>query len=354
MARFFKKREEIKGLSPGSLIFIGNQKVDNIRIRVIDYDGSQLKEDELKDIAAGAAFKQTNTVTWINIDGLHDHTVMKAIGQTFDLHPLLLEDIMNTGQRPKFEEFENCLFLVLKMLRYDKEKKMIYAEQLSLVLGDTFLLTFQEQPGDVFEPVRERIRKQKARIRASGIDYLAYALLDTVVDNYIFIIERLGEQIEDIEEEVLEKAEPAVMEKINAFRREMNFLRKSVRPAREAIIQLSKLDSELINDQTAPFLKDLQDLITQASEAIDTYRDMLSDQLNLYNSVVGNRMNDIMKVLTIFAAIFIPLTFIAGIYGTNFEYLPELKFKYSYFFFWGILLSVAGVMLLYFKKKKWL
>ena len=354
MARFFKKREEIKGLSPGSLIFIGNQKVDNIRIRVIDYDGSQLKEDELKDIAAGAAFKQTNTVTWINIDGLHDHTVMKAIGQTFDLHPLLLEDIMNTGQRPKFEEFENCLFLVLKMLRYDKEKKMIYAEQLSLVLGDTFLLTFQEQPGDVFEPVRERIRKQKARIRASGIDYLAYALLDTVVDNYIFIIERLGEQIEDIEEEVLEKAEPAVMEKINAFRREMNFLRKSVRPAREAIIQLSKLDSDLINDQTVPFLKDLQDLITQASEAIDTYRDMLSDQLNLYNSVVGNRMNDIMKVLTIFAAIFIPLTFIAGIYGTNFEYLPELKFKYSYFFFWGILLSVAGVMLLYFKKKKWL
>jgi len=354
MARFFKKREQIKGLSPGSLVFIGNQKVDNIRIRVIDYDGAQLKEDELKDIAAGAEFKRTNTVTWINIDGLHDLAVMKEIGKTFELHPLLLEDIMNTGQRPKLEEFENCLFLVLKMLRYDKEKKMILAEQLSMVLGDTFLLTFQEQPGDVFEPVRERIRKPKARIRASGIDYLAYALLDTVVDNYIFIVERLGEKIEDIEEEVLEKADPAVMEKINGFKREMNFLRKSVRPAREAILQLSKLDSELIKDQTVPFLKDLQDLITQASEAIDTYRDMLSDQLNLYNSVVSNRMNDIMKVLTIFAAIFIPLTFIAGIYGTNFEYLPELKFKYSYFFFWGVMVSVAGVMLLFFRKKKWL
>ena len=354
MARFFKKRDQIKGKPPGSLIFIGNQKVDKVRIRVTDYDGTQLKEDELQNIAQGSAFKQTNTVTWINIDGLHDLALMKEVGSTFDLHPLLMEDILNTGQRPKLEEFDNCLFLVLKMLRYDKEKEKIVSEQLSLVLGNTFLLTFQEQPGDVFEPVRERIRKQKARIRASRIDYLAYALLDCVVENYVFIIERLGEQIEDVEEEILDNAEPAVMEKINAFRHEMNFIRKSIRPAREAIMQLSKVDSELINDQTIPFLKDLQDLITQAAEAIDTYRDMLSDQLNLYNSAVGNRMNDIMKVLTIFAAIFIPLTFIAGIYGTNFEYLPELKFKYSYFIFWGVLLLVAMAMLIYFRKKKWL
>ena len=354
MARFFKKREEIKGLSPGSLVFIGTQKVENIRLRVIDYNEARLKEDELKNIADGTEFKRTKTVTWINVDGLHDLSLMKDIGKTFDLHPLLLEDILNTGQRPKLEEFDNCLFIVLKMLRYDKEKQVILAEQLSVVLVDTFLLTFQEQPGDVFEPVRERIRKQKSRIRASGIDYLAYALLDTVVDNYIFIIERLGEKIEDIEEEVLDNATPRVMEKINTFKREMNYLRKSVRPAREAIIQLSKLDSELIRDTTIPFLKDLQDLITHAAEAIDTYREMLSDQLNLYNSVISNRMNDIMKVLTIFAAIFIPLTFIAGIYGTNFEYLPELKFKYSYFFFWGVMLAVAAAMLIFFRKKKWL
>lgn len=354
MARFFKKREEIIGLSPGSLVFIGNKKVENIRIRVIDYDGAQLTEEQLKDIAEGGEFRKTNTVTWINIDGLHDLALMKEIGETFDLHPLLLEDILNTGQRPKLEEFENCLFLVLKMLRFDNGKQMILAEQLSMVLGDTFLLTFQEQPGDVFEPVRERIRKQKGRIRGSGTDYLAYALLDTVVDNYIFIIERLGEKIEDLEDEVLEKADTAVMEKINTFKREMNFLRKSVRPAREAIMPLSKLDSKFIHDQTVPFIKDLQDLVTQATEAIDTYRDMLSDQLNLYNSAVSNRMNDIMKVLTIFAAIFIPLTFIAGIYGTNFEYLPELKFKYSYFIFWGVMVGVTAVMLIYFKKKKWL
>ncbi len=354
MARFFKKREEIKGLSPGSLIFIGNKKVENVRIRVIDYDGAQLKEDELKDIAEGAEFKSTGTVTWINIDGLHDAAVMKDIGTIFDLHPLLMEDIMNTGQRPKVEEFDNCLFMVLKMLRYDGQKQMVISEQLSMVLGRTFLLTFQEQPGDVFEPVRERIRKQKARIRGGGTDYLAYALLDCVVENYVFIIERFGEQIEDIEAEVLESAEPEVMAKINMFKREMNFMRKSVRPAREAIMQLSKLDTELVHEQTIPFLKDLQDLTTQAMEAIDTYRDILSDQLDLYNSVIGNRMNDIMKILTIFAAIFIPLTFIAGIYGTNFEYLPELKFKYSYFIFWGVMLGVAIAMIIYFKKKKWL
>lgn len=354
MARFFKKREKIKGLSPGSLIFIGNKKVENVRIRVIDYDRVQLKEDELIDIAEGAEFKRTNTVSWINIDGLHDISLMKEIGTIFDLHPLLMEDILNTGQRPKIEEFDNCLFLVLKMLRYDGQKQMIISEQLSMVLGETFLLTFQEQPGDVFEPVRERIRKQKVRIRASGIDYLAYALLDCVIENYVFIVERLGEQIEDIEAEILESAEPAVMEKINTFKREMNYIRKSVRPAREAIMQMSKLDTELVHEQTIPFLKDLQDLAIQATEAIDTYRDMLSDQLDLYNSAIGNRMNDIMKVLTIFAALFIPLTFIAGIYGTNFEYLPELKFRYSYFVFWGVLLGVAIAMLIYFKKKKWL
>lgn len=354
MARFFKKREENKGLAPGSLVFIGNKKVENIRIRVIDYDQTELREDALRDIVEAAEFKRTKTVTWINVDGLHDISVIKEIGTAFDLHPLMLEDILNTGQRPKLEEFDNCLFLVLKMLRYDQEKRLVISEQLSLVLGDTFLLTFQERPGDVFEPVRERIRKRKGRIRISGIDYLAYALLDTVVDNYIYVIERLGEQIEDIEEQILARPEPVVMENINTFKREMNFLRKSIRPAREAIIQLSKLDSELINDQTIPFLKDLQDLVTQAVEAIDTYRDMLSDQLDLYNSAISNRMNDIMKVLTIFAAIFIPLTFIAGIYGTNFDYLPELHFKYSYFIFWGVMVVVAVSMLVFFRRKGWL
>lgn len=353
MARFLQKRNKTKGLVPGTPVFIGKKKVEAVRIRIMDYDKSKLLEDELKNIADGTEFKEKNTVTWINIYGLHDTKLMKEIGKIFNLHPLLVEDIMNTDQRPKLLEAENNLFVVLKMLRYDETNRKIIAEQLSLVIGKTFLLTFQEQPGDVFEPVRERIRKKKGRIRTTGIDYLAYALIDTVVDNYIYIIERFGEKIEDMEEHVLGDPDPAIMEKLSNYRKEMNYLRKSVRPAREAITQLSRSDTDLINDITIPFLKDLEDLITQASEAIDTYREMLSDQMNLYNSALSNKMNDVMKVLTIFAAIFIPLTFIAGIYGTNFEYLPELQFKYSYFIFWGILIFVAVALLIFFKRKKW-
>jgi len=353
MARFLKKRHQSKGQSPGSLIFIGQKKTDSVQIRVIDYDAGSLKEKELSDIKDGSHFKKTDTVTWLNINGLHDTDIIKDVGQVFDLHPLVMEDILNTGQRPKIEEFEHYIFIVLKMIRYDGASEMIINEQLSLVLGEKFLLTFQEQPGDVFDPVRERIRRNKSRIRGSGTDYLAYALLDTVVDNYIYTIELMGEKIEDLEEEVLSGQDPSIMEKINGFKRETNYLRKSIRPAREAILHMSRSDSQLFAEKTLPFLKDLQDLINQATEAIDTYRDLLTDQLNIYNSVMANRMNDIMKVLTIFAAIFIPLTFIAGIYGTNFEYLPELHYKYSYFIFWGVLVMLAGVLLVFFKRKGW-
>lgn len=354
MARFFKNREANKGLAPGSLVFIGNKKVENIRIRVIDFDNTNLNEQELEDIMQGTKYIETNTVTWINIDGLHDLEAINKVGKAFDLHPLLLEDILNTGQRPKMEEFDNCLFLVLKMLRYDDEKQIILAEQLSMIIGRTFLITFQERVGDVFEPVRERIRKQRGRIRASGIDYLAYALLDTVVDNYIYLVSKLGEKIEDIEVGILEETSAKTLEKINNYKREMSYIRKSVRPAKEFITKLPRLESEFIREETKPFLNDLLDLITQATEAIDTYREMLSDQLNIYNSSVSNKMNDVMKILTIFAAIFIPLTFIAGIYGTNFEYLPELHFKYSYFIFWGVMITVAIGMVMFFKRKGWL
>lgn len=354
MARFIKKREANRGLAPGSLVFIGTQKVDDIRIRFFDYDNKTLTEDELKDISKGKEFLTKKTVTWINVDGLHDITLIREIGEAFELHPLILEDILNSGQRPKLEEYDNCIFIVLKMLRYDTNENMIISEQLSMVLGKTYLLTFQEQPGDVFEPVRERIRKQKGRIRASGIDYLAYALLDTVVDNYLYIIERMGEKIEDLEDEIINLSNPSVIEVINAFQREMNFLRKSIRPIKEAILQLGRLESDFVHEDTKPFIKDLIDLITHATEAIDTYRDMLAGQLNMYNSAVSNRMNDIMKILTIFASIFIPLTFIAGIYGTNFDYLPELHFKYSYLILWIVMIAVAATMVMYFKRKNWL
>jgi magnesium transporter len=354
MARFLKNREANKGLAPGSLVFIGNKKLENIRVRLIDFDKDSLNEQELKDIMQGSKYKDTNTVTWINIDGLHDSDHISKVGNAFDLHTLLLEDILNTGQRPKMEEFDNCLFIVLKMLQYDDEKEVINSEQLSMIIGHSFLITFQERVGDVFEPVRDRIRKQKGRIREAGIDYLAYALLDTVVDNYLYLISEIGEKIEDIEVGILEDTSADTLAKINNYKREMSYIRKSMIPTKDFISKLCRLESEFIQDDTKPFLNDLHDLITQATEAIEMYREMLSDQLNIYSSNVSNKMNDVMKVLTIFAAIFIPLTFIAGIYGTNFEYLPELHFKYSYFIFWGVMISVAISMLVFFKKKGWL
>ena len=353
MARFLKNREKAKGQSPGALIFVGTQKVDTVNMHLIDYDDKNLVEKVLVDIKDGAAYKQTRSVTWINVNGLHDVAAIGNIGQAFDLHPLVMEDILNTGQRAKIDDYGSYIFIVLKMIRFDKDAQKIVNEQLSVVLADTFVLTFQERPGDVFNPVRERIRRQTSRIRGVGTDYLAYALMDTVVENYISVIEYIGDQIEDLEEAALSGHDSDVMESINLFKRETSYLRKSIRPAREAVFQLSRLESDLIHEKTLPFLKDMEDLIIHATEAIDTYRDLLTDQLNIYNSVVANKMNDIMKVLTIFAAIFIPLTFIAGIYGTNFEYLPELKYKYSYFIFWGVLVFIAGASLYYFKKKKW-
>jgi magnesium transporter len=353
MARFLKNREPVKGQSPGALVFVGTRKTDEIDIRVIDYDDHHLTDQARVDIQDTLYYKTSESVTWININGLHDVDTIGRIGKVFDLHPLVMEDVLNTGQRPKIDDYDDYLFIVLKMIRFDRQTGMVRNEQLSLVVGERFILTFQERPGDVFEPVRERIRRQKSRIRTGGTDYLAYALMDTVVENYISVIEHIGEQIEDLEEEILSDHDKKVMEKINRFKRETSYLKKSIRPAREAIFQLLRLESDLIHEKMHFFFKDLEDLIIHATEAIDTYRDLLTDQLNIYNSVTANKMNDIMKVLTIFAAIFIPLTFIAGIYGTNFDYLPELRYKYSYFIFWGVLVVIAGGLLGYFKKKKW-
>jgi magnesium transporter len=239
------------------------------------------------------------------------------------------------------------------MVCYNEEEGVVISEQLSLVVGKQFLITFQEQPGTVFDPVRERVRSPKRRIRGVGSDFLAYSLLDTVVDNYLHIIERIGEQIEELEEEVMGVNDKSIIEKINLYRSEMNYLRKAVRPAREMIIHLKRMENDIIQESTLPFLNALLDLLTEASEAVEVYREMLSDTMTLYNTRVNLRMNDIMKVLTIFAAIFIPLTFIAGIYGTNFAYVPEYHYKYSYFIFWAAIVSIALSMVAYFKHKNW-
>lgn len=239
------------------------------------------------------------------------------------------------------------------MLRVDQTNGKTIVENLSLILTKTVLISFQEQKGDVFEPVRERIRKQKKRIRNGGTDYLAFALLDIVVDNYLYVLSLLGEKIETLEENLLLNPDQKVINEINNYKRELNFLRKSIKPAKEMIFSLAKTDTDLITESTYLHFKELEDNISQANEASDDYREILSDQLNIYHTTISSKLNDIMKFLTVFSVIFIPLTFIAGIYGTNFEYLPELSFKYSYFIMWSLMILIAISMLLFFKKKKW-
>ncbi|MDZ7821061.1 MAG: magnesium/cobalt transporter CorA [Candidatus Marinimicrobia bacterium] len=354
MARFLKKKHVPAGNIPGEPVFIGEKRTDVTEMHVIDYDAEHVGEARPDNIDALFKYRKTDSVTWININGVHDTERIRTIAEGFGVHVLITEDIVNTDQRPKMEEYDDHLFFVAKMISYDKELKRIHAEQLSMVLGNNFLITFQERPGDVFETVRERIRRKRGRIRECGADYLAYVLMDTVIDNYLFLMEHLGEQIEDLEEVLLGNPDKNTLGAINDFKHEMNYLRKSIRPAKEFILHLSRLDSDLIQTKTRPFLKDLLDIATQALEAVDTYRTMLTDHLEIYKSNVSNRLNEIMKVLTIFSAIFIPLTFIAGVYGANFVYMPELNWPYAYPVFWGVLITVALVMLRFFKRKKWL
>jgi magnesium transporter len=355
MPRFLKKVSKTIGLSPGALVHIGKKKIEKVRIRLIDYDETQLQEKEPRSIEECFPFKDLPTVTWVNVDGLHDIEVMEKIGKHFNLHPLVLEDILNTEQRPKIEDFDDYIFIVLKMLYCDESDAEIRAEQISIALGSNFVLSFQERVGDIFNPLRERIRNAKGRVRKMGPDYLAYCLLDAVVDNYFVVLEKLGEQIEGMEEELVTNPTPETLQRIHNLKREMIFLRKSVWPLREVVSRLERGESELIKDATGIYLRDVYDHTIQVIDTIETYRDMLSGMLDIYLSSISNRMNQVMKVLTIIATIFIPLTFVAGIYGMNFEYMPELKWHWFYpKAFWLVMLGVAGVMLVYFRRKRWL
>jgi magnesium transporter len=353
MARFIKKQKQEIGVSPDEFLFRGKQKTDEITLRIIDYDAQNLEENAIKKVQEALEFQEKNTVTWLNVDGLHNATIMEEISKGFNLDSLILAEVMNTGTRPKVVEYQNCVYISIKMLQQNPETNLISVENLSLIITESVLISFQERRGDVFEPVRERIRKQKKRIRNSGTDYLAFALLDIVIDNYIYVISVLGEKIESLEDNLAIEPKQSLILEINNYKRELNFLRKNIKPAREMILALSKIESDLIDETSYIHFKELQDNIDQASDSSDSYREILSDQLNIYHTTISSKLNDIMKFLTIFSVIFIPLTFIAGIYGTNFDILPELHFKYSYFIMWGVMVSVAIGMLIYFKKRKW-
>ncbi|MBN1621283.1 MAG: magnesium/cobalt transporter CorA [Endomicrobiales bacterium] len=354
MLKHFKSSSRMKGLPPGTLIHIGEQKTQQVKMSVMEYNEGHFAEKDIIDINEALSYKKTSNVTWLNVIGLHDTAAISKIGDGYGIHSLVLEDIVNTAQRPKTEDFEEYIYLVLKMLTYDENKQEIDVEQVSFILGRNFIISFQEKEGDVFDVIRDRIRKSKGRIRKMKTDYLIYALLDAIVDNYFIILEKTGDRIEDMDKALAENPTPKILQSIHKLKQDVLFLRKSIWPLREAVNSLVHSESGLINESINMFFRDVYDHTIQVIDTIETYRDMLSGMLDVYLSVVSNKMNEIMKVLTIIATIFIPLTFIAGIYGMNFEYMPELKWKFGYFGIWIVIIVVTVAMILYFRKKKWL
>jgi magnesium transporter len=354
LPRLIKKSSGMKGLPPGSLVHIGEKKTEKVRISIIDYDEAKFQEKEAENVEECFPFKEKPTITWLNVDGLHEIDVIDKLGKHFDVHSLVLEDILNTDQRPKMEVFESYIFFVLKMIYFDEKKEEVHTEQVSLVLGNNFVISFQESIGDVFDYVRVRLRNDKGKIRKKGADYLAYALIDAIVDNYFVILEKIGEKIEDIEEELVENPTPNTVQIIHGLKREMIYLRKSVWPLREVINGLQREESDIIQESTGIYLRDLYDHTIQVIDTVETFRDMISGMLDIYMSSVSNKMNEVMKVLTIFAAIFIPLTFVAGVYGMNFDVMPKIHWQWGYLMVWIIIICVAFTMIIYFKQKKWL
>jgi len=354
MPRLMKKVSRKAGLTPGSLIHIGEKKLERARIRAINYDEQRFREEELKTIEESLPLKEAPGVTWINVDGLHQVEVLEKIGAYFALHPLVLEDILNTEQRPKMEDYGDYIYVVLKMIHYDDKKNEIEAEQVSLILGPTFVLSFQERAGDLFDPVRERIRGSGGRIRKVGPDYLCYSLADAIVDGYFAVLEKLGEQIEAAERELVTHPSPKTLRLIHGLRREMILLRKSIWPLREVIGGLQREDSPLIADATRVYLGDVHDHTVRVIETLESYRDMLSAMLDIYLSSMSIKLNEVMKALTLIATIFIPLTFVAGVYGMNFKYMPELEWRWGYFMAWLVMIAMATSLYAYFKRKKWL
>jgi magnesium transporter len=361
MFRHWHSQAGKAGLPPGTAIHIGEVKTDRVRIGVIDYNQERVESRQVEDIREcllPAARK--DTVTWINVDGLHQVEVLEKVGQCFQLHPLTVEDILNTNQRPKLDIYDDYIYLVVRMPWLDQEQGGISFEQVSFIVSGNLLITFQERAGDTFDPVRNRISKGMGRIRKMGTDFLLYSLVDSVIDNYFVLLESVGEEIEELELELVENPGPDTMRKINFMKREMAMMRKSVWPLREVIGGLQREDVPFIGESIRFFLKDLYDHTIQVIDVVETFRDAISGMLDIYLSSISHRLNEIMKVLTIFAALFIPLTFIAGLYGMNFNSaasplnMPELNWYYGYPLALGLMGLVAGGMLYFFKRKGWL
>lgn len=354
MPRYFKKRSQSAGMMPGSLVYLGAKRKGSVKIHVIDYNEQDCHRRNLDSVEECGQFIGTDTVTWINVDGVHQVDVVEKIGKQFGLHKLLLEDALNTGHRPKVEPFQNCLFIILKMLTWNEERSKIISEHVSIVLGQDYVISFQEDiAGDAFDPVRKRIEKNIGRIRRVGADYLAYALMDAVVDNYFYILEKLGTEVEKLQDRVMENPDRETLSQIYHLKREMIFLRKAIWPLREVMSAFQRREYGLIQEDTYKYLRDLYDHVFQVLDAVETYREMVAGMMDIYLSTVSNKMNSEMKILSVVATVFIPLTFIAGIYGMNFKNMPELEYSWGYPLILGIMVTVAIGMLLFFKRKDW-
>lgn len=347
-----KKKEDI-GLSPYELKFRGKKKTDDVCIRIIDFDLEEVRETEVKETAELKKYINSDSITWINVDGLHNAQIISDISNILSIPGDILSDVMEPSSRPQAEEFDKGFFVSIKMMEFNEKKSRVSVDNLSLIVMDKILITFQEQKGDVFNPVRERIRKHKTKIRTSGADYLAFALLDVVIDNYIYILGIYGEKVETLEGKLILNTNKETLNIISLFKHELNNLRMDIKPAKEMVMSLVKLDTELIKEENEKHYKELQDNINQAVDLLDYYREVLYDELNMYHSAMSTKLNDTMTVLTIFSVIFIPLTFIVGVYGMNFNNMPELSWKYGYFLTWGVMILVVLVMVWYFKRKKW-
>lgn len=346
-----EKRSRKAGLPPGTLVHIGTQRTTESVVQLISYDTQQLTERTL-ELEAISMPGTAQAVTWINVSGVHDATVVERIGEAFSLHPLVREDIANTQQRPKLEDYGDYTFIVLRNLRTSLTGDIL-SEQVSLVLGSNFVLTFEESDGEMLEPIRKRLRENRSRIRSLGADYLAYTLLDLIVDHYFAVLEHVGERIEDLQEELIDKPSRDSLNTLMRLRHDMLTLRRSVWPLREVVDSLSAGSSALIDQKTLIYVRDIYDHTAHVIDTIETYRDMLSGMLDIYLSSINNRMNEIMKVLTIIATIFMPLTFLSGLYGMNFKHMPELDTAWGYPLVLVVMVGIAGAMIWYFKRKGW-
>ncbi len=347
-------RTAVKAAVPGTIDYIGSKPEDKVVLHLLDYDAVNVTEKDVSSVAESLPFKESPTVTWLDNSGVHDTKIIEDVGKHFGIHPLVLEDIANTTQRPKMEEYEDYIYVVLKMAYVDDTSKEIILEQISLIVGKGYVISFQERRGDVLEPLRNRIRNNKGRVRLCGSDYLTYAIIDAIVDHYFTVLEITGEEIEQLEDRLIAGPDQDTLNSIYKLKQELVFLRKSIWPTREVASVLQRAEHEIIGESVSVYFRDVYDHTVQVVETVETFRDMASGMLDLYLSTVSNKMNEVMKVLTIFAAIFIPLTFVAGVYGMNFDYLPELHWKWGYFGVLGVMALVAITMIVYFRKKKWM